>query len=1260
MSVTIDSLDIQIRSSAGSAAANIDRLADALGKMRANAKLTTVTNNLNKLSEALGKLQGTSSGLNNIRGLAGAMKSLSQVEKGSGFNSLVNTLKKLPDIVNQLDANTLGAFSAKMRELAAALAPLASQLDRVGRSFANLPARISQIVTGTNRMASASRSAAAAQDDHNDSLNAMSINLAAGISNIQSLIGVLHTVRDQMAAILSDAIEWDGIQFRFGRAFGEDADETYDYVMKISEALKINAQQFMQYSSLYGSLLQGFGLTQDKVTTIAVGLTELSYDIWAAYNDRFKTLEDASEAVRSAITGEIEPIRNAGIALTEASLQEYLDSIGMATVSIEKLTEAQKAEVRYAAMVKAAMQQGIVGTYAREMQTAEGAVRTLTQQIKTLGQAFGSLFIPILQVVVPWITAFVSILTDAIEVVAKFFGIPFFKIQWDTGSVSGGVSDLKEGADAATGSLGDATKAAKKLKQTTMGFDELNVISPDSDSAGGGAGGAGGAGVGDGWGDGLDLDKLWDDSIFQDASKKVDEIKEKLKDILAFAGIIGAAFVAWKIAKSFMTALDAVKLGLKVIAGQNGVMGMTGASSALTLLTSPKTAAAVQKLGDILRKTQIGAMILGSGSTSMGAAAVALGAVLAAVAALAGGLIIVFKESENFRNGLVAIKDGVVWVFKKIGEILSWLGDKFSQFGKAVKEKLTGIVPEGVLEFFDNLDIGIGDLLITAGGLALFGPLGLLIEGAVLAIKGIGYAASDALPSVNLFGEGISKATQEKVEPFLEKMGELENSLATLDWGNAIVTDSDLESISAKLKAVTDVIISELDSDKNEALAKLHPLKAALSDEKYTELLAKIEESYTNRKQIVTDGEARINEILATASAEARALTDAEAAEIAKIQEGMKTTGIKYLSESETESNLILKRLKDNASLLTAEQASAVVKNAISARDKTIKAAEEQYKGILLEAQRLLDTGMINEDEYAEIVSVAESARDETVSAAEKQYGDILTTAQTQMGKYSKYLDEETGEIKSNWDVFCDDVAEKWEDAWGGIKTWWNDNMAKFFTKKYWTDTFDNVKQGISEKLDEVKQSISDKWDSVKAWYYKNVAPKLTKEFWLDKFSNLKSGFTQTIKNMLNAGIEMFNKFIGWLNSKLKFSWDAITIMGKTIVPAGSVQLFTIPLITQRFADGGFIEDGLFTMNHGEIAGKFSNGQSVVANNQQIVEGIAAGVYEAVIAAMSTTGGRQDQNVNVYLDGKQIYASVKKTESERGRTLMGNQLGYAY
>jgi hypothetical protein len=108
-----------------------------------------------------------------------------------------------------------------------------------------------------------------------------------------------------------------------------------------------------------------------------------------------------------------------------------------------------------------------------------------------------------------------------------------------------------------------------------------------------------------------------------------------------------------------------------------------------------------------------------------------------------------------------------------------------------------------------------------------------------------------------------------------------------------------------------------------------------------------------------------------------------------------------------------------------------------------------------------------------------------------------------------------------------------------------------------------------------------------------------------------------------------------------------------------NVTLMSLPTIS-KFADGGFIEDGLFTMNQGEIAGRFNNGKSVVANNEQIIAGISEGVYSAVVAAMGNGGNRENQNINVYLDGKQIYSSVKKTESERGKQIFGNQLGYGY
>ncbi len=1046
MSVTIDSLDIQIRSSAGSAAANIDRLAESLGKLRENAKLNVVANNLTKLSEALGKLQGTSTGLSNIRGLAGAMKSLSQVEKSSGLNSTLNSLKKLPDIVNQLDASTLSAFSAKMRELAAALAPLSTQLDSVSRSFAKLPARISQIVTGTNKMAKASRDAANAQDEHNEKLNVSRLNMAAWITSAQGLIqgaqGVIQAIQKTMA----DAIEWDGIQYRFGRAFGEDAEEVLAYAEKLSEVLKINQQQFMQYSSMFGSLLSGFGMEQDKITDISVGLTELSYDIWAAYNDRYKTYEEAFEAVRSAITGEIEPIRNAGIALTEASMQEYLDSIGMAHVSIEKLTEAQKSEVRYAVMVNSAMSQGIVGTYAKEMDTAEGAIRSLTQQFKTLAQAFGSLFIPILQVAVPWITAFVEILTDAVFWLGNLFGIDMQKISW--GDTTKGVDGLAQGAEDANAALDGAKDAAKKLKSYTMGFDELNVINPGSDAASGGAG----AGADGGWGSGLDLDRLWDESVFENASKKVSEIKEKILEwkvpILIALGLLGTAGMISLLGTIVSKIVDITNL-FRAFTG--AVSGSNAAMSALSFL-SPKWANVASVI------TGIGAKISGLaggfkaamgvvGSFVSGLTAGPILLVVGIIAAIASVVIFLKRNWEEVTNAVKGFFE------TNIAPKL----DSIKESWQRMKDAVSSMLPPAVLEWFKGVGEWIGNIIEK---IAEFVKSGKILEGIGKAFEVVGGVIFGVVSTVIA---GAISALVGMIDGLIQTFsGVIQVVTGVVEFFVALFTGGDLEK----------------------------PIKQ------------------------IADG---------------------------------------------------------------------IVNIFVGLYKATIGVIVDFVKGII--------------DWFTEL-----------------------------------------------WDELVGHSIVP--DMVKAIIDWFLSLPGK-------------ILQPIKDFCSKVKQAFSDLWTGVKEWWSANVAPKFTLKFWVDVFKNVKEGFTQSIKNAVNAGIDLMNRFIGWLNEKLHFSWDALTIMGKEVFPAGSIQLFTIPTIP-RLENGGFLEDGLFTMNHGEIAGKFSNGQSVVANNQQIVEGIAAGVYEAVVAAMNATNGRQDQNVNVYLDGKQIYASVKKTESERGRTLMGNQLGYVY
>lgn len=86
----------------------------------------------------------------------------------------------------------------------------------------------------------------------------------------------------------------------------------------------------------------------------------------------------------------------------------------------------------------------------------------------------------------------------------------------------------------------------------------------------------------------------------------------------------------------------------------------------------------------------------------------------------------------------------------------------------------------------------------------------------------------------------------------------------------------------------------------------------------------------------------------------------------------------------------------------------------------------------------------------------------------------------------------------------------------------------------------------------------------------------------------------------------------------------------------------------QRRKTGGVVEDGLFTMSKGEIIGEFDDGSTVVANNQQIIEGIRQGVYSAVTSAMGAKRGGGDVILDGYKVGKVITRGVSKEQQRVG------------
>lgn len=1234
MSTEIDSLTIRVDAESQNASRGIDALATSLERLRNSAKLTRVVNNLNKLSGALNSIQSASSGLGAINQIASAMQNLASVEKASGLTSTLNALKKIPELTNQLNSHVIRKFTLEMQLLARALEPLSERIASVTSGFQLLPGQVNRATGAVNRLGNSHTLAAQAGNVHKLSL--------MGLYQTLTLVtGQMHQVAAALASTVNEAKELDGIVNRFAQAFKTESAELHGYVQMLSETLYINEQQFMQYMGIFGSLANGFGVAEEKVVPLSKGLTELSYDVYAYSNDLY-TLEEALNAVRSAITGELEPIRNAGIALSEAMLQETAFRHGI-TQSMDTMTEAQKVLVRYTAMVEQFGRQGAIGTYAKELSTAEGMIRALKQQIKSLAQAIGSLFIPVLTAVLPYIIAFVKVVTSAVRALAALFGYNLAEIDW-----SNYQSGAVDSSDAITG-VGDAADAAgkkmKKLQDYTMGFDELNVIQPPSDT--GGSGGAGGgAGLGNGYDLPLDIESLWDASVFDQVNDKVKALIPIMEKVLKIAAAIGAAFLAWKIGTALFSGFKTVRAFLKDL--DNGLRGIpfVPATASFVSFSSAVIGFATALAGSKILSKGVVPMIVGETAT-LGSAIAGIAAFASGVAALVIGFIDVYNSSENFRNGLKALGDMAIWAFNGIKDGIGWAIGKLKDFGGAlldsVPPEVTGFF-NGFLNILDALDLSLGDFLITAGGLALFGPWGLAIEGAVLAIKGIGYAAEDALQPVDLFGEGISDITKEKVEPFIQSMDNLDNTLATIDWSNAVVSESDVKNVGDQLKKITETILNELDSDRNQALAKLDPLREAMSEQKFADLQGRIEQSYATQKQTILDGENEINQILATAKAEGRAITDAEAKQIEAIQANMKETGIRYLSESETESNLILQRLKDNATQLSAEQASEIIKSAIKSRDETKAAAKEQYDGIMMEAQRMLDTKTITKTEYDQIAAAAAQTRDQTIQDADTQYAAILETATTQMGEYRNMIDTETGEILSRWEVFMNDMS-----------TWYSNWTAEMGPK--WDAFWNGLGTKVSTGLTSIETKIHQTWENIKGWWSQNVAPKLTLEYWVEKLSTIGRAITQTVKNGINSAIQLLNNFIDWVNEHLTWTIPPIKIMGVTVFPGATISLANIPHIPM-FAEGGFPEDGqMFIAREAgpELVGSIG-GRTAVANNDQIVEAVARGVYDAVMSALANRKESEEQNINVYLDGEQLTNSIEKHQRDRGRVIMAGGL----
>lgn len=1196
MAVDIDSLQIEIEATSSDAAKKIEALTTALTGLKTAAKggagLTTTTKQLKALSEAAKLINGANLNSGKIKEFTAAMNSLAGIQKANGLSSTINALRKLPEISASLEKTDLGKFAKQMEQVAAAVRPLATEMQKVSNGFSAFPIRIQRLIQN-NASLTASNSRAA---------RSFGV-LGTGISSAAAKFSIYYLAFKRLADVISgwiksanDYVETVNL---FQVSMGEFYDEAYNYAMLVNDRLGIDPEEWMRAQGVFMSMANGFGLARQQAYDLSEGLTELAYDLSSLYN------EDTEQSVlrlQSALAGEIEPIRRLGISISQATLQEYALAHGI-DESVAAMTEQEKALLRSLVLMEGASRIGAIGDFAKTLESPANAMRVLRQQITQLGRAIGTVFVPTLIQVIPWVQAFVEILTEAIQRFAVLVG--FEMPEWETNDWG---EDIKENADSAADSVGDTTDELKKLKQQLLGIDELNIIGASNEiKLDTGETGK--------WTDDLEIPDIWDKTALDALKKQVDEIKPVLKDLLDNYIIpIGSALLAWRIARTLFTDIGRLKALL------GGLMFTVGIS---LLIDSVKDILFGDGLTwENILKGAAGGALAGAGLGLLLAKKLGLtwagGMLLGAVVGLGLSLMVMSIISE-IKNGV----DAKSALIKAIGGALAGgaIGGLFAfKMGINLAQGVIGGITAGVglsLVITSIIDIAqngldIGNVLMDMIGGALTGAgIGTVIAGGFGAALGLIIGVGISLVFAGITDQ-ISSGEASIGDALMTILG---SALAGAGIGSVIpgIGTAAGAVIGLGVGIVLEIVGVEAAANAAYAASEDFAIMADILD-RCTEASERTDQAFTNMKNRLEDFDSSIADFQI-----ARQLAD----EIYAINEN--TDASAYALEQMAVKVQVLNDLNIDGLHLEIDETTQKVKESKAAVDELIDSLEREAK---MEALREMLVESYKE-QYQAMRDMQQAAKDYDAAA------EALNNTQKELNETDIFSWGKARELVA--------AREKETEAAKAAQETYMQSVQLY-------SDLQSETQGLTDSIIGLKQEESGVGDAG-----------------IDGMEDLKTEinhFSQSIdmSQFENLGKQMAdNMYKGFTSSGLL--QDAIKNLGNGASYSSensssrSANSYSVQDIT-AYASGGFPEHGqMFIAREDgpELVGQMGN-RAAVANNDQIVDGIASantGVINAVMAiGAMITKAVNDKDTTVSLDGRQVSRSLYKynqqTQREKG------------
>ena len=316
------------------------------------------------------------------------------------IDKLIEALGKLSTALGKVQSKKV---SVDIQQTGAASKSAASNVDKLTSSFFNQAVRITALVASFKKLYNV---------------------ISDGIANSSAYIKTLNM---------------------FNTSLGQYADNATKYGETVSQALGIDIAGWQDTQGIFQTLIKGMGVTADKAAYMSQNLTQLTYDISSFYGI---TREEAANKLKSAIAGRTQPARAIGYAVDQAQAVDYAQNpknygkqtfaineqtgaIEENTVATDKNTQhkivnfnqlltSEKAIIRYNLLMTENTQ--IQGNFARALNDPYNQLKIFKDQLNMTSRSFGNMFIPALNKVLPYLSAFAQLATEAFQSLAQLFG----------------------------------------------------------------------------------------------------------------------------------------------------------------------------------------------------------------------------------------------------------------------------------------------------------------------------------------------------------------------------------------------------------------------------------------------------------------------------------------------------------------------------------------------------------------------------------------------------------------------------------------------------------------------------------------------------------------------------------------------------------------------------------------------------------------------------------------------------------------------